>query len=58
MKYKDIVISALYYYQNTACADEQKDCLNMFGYEIVPTDTDERATLFEGVIEQLIKDLE
>jgi len=45
---KNVIIAALYYYQNNACAEEQINCLNMFGCEPYKsvnehTDPDKRA---------------
>jgi hypothetical protein len=60
---KQVIISALYYYQNNACAEEQIDCLHMFGcdpYKSVDlnTDPDKRASYFESVIGRAIRSLD
>jgi hypothetical protein len=60
---KNVIFAALYYYQNNASAEEQIDCLNMFGcdpYKSVneKTDPDKRARYFESVIERAIRSLD
>jgi hypothetical protein len=60
---KNVIINALYYYQNNACAEEQIDCLNMFGCEPyksvdLNTDPDKRASYFETIIGRAIRSLD